>query len=136
MHAAQGRRRPPNNALRTDPDNCTSPAAQIGCDLDSVIALFRKAMPDCGLKLLVPPPLPDGSAGRLSLSAWRRDDQSARVHSGATAREAARLLLDSDVQDARERRHRAGCPLCHGIGWYIASDGIGAICVHPSTSSG
>jgi len=131
MHAALGRPLPPI-ALKTDPENCTSPAAQIGCDLDEVIALFRRAMPDFGLKLVVPPPLPDGSAGRLSLSAWRRGDETARVHSGATAGEAVRRLFDSEVQDTRERRHRAGCPTCRGIGWYIASDGVRAICIHPN----
>jgi len=129
MSAALGRQLQPE-LLRPDPDNCTSVSADIGADLDRAIALFRKAMPGCGLKLVVPPPLPDGNAGRLSLSAWRRGEQSPSVHSGISAREAVRQLFDCEIQDNRERRRRVGCQLCHGIGWYITTGGIRAICTH------
>jgi len=131
LHAASGRR-PSPDALRTDPDGGTRPSTDIGCDLDEAITLFRKAMPDYGLKLVVPPPLPDGKAGRLSLSAWRRGNELTRVHCGATAGEALRRLFDSEVREARRRRRRAACPLCRGIGWYIASDGVRTNCAHPN----
>lgn len=117
-------------ALRTDPENCTSAAAKIGADLDEAIASFRNAMPGCGLKLLVPPALPDGKAARVSLSSWRRGDQSAPVHSGVSLREALQQLFDCEAQSDRERRHRAACPRCRGIGWYITKNGIRAICTH------
>ena len=124
-----------SRSLRTDPDRFASAAKEIGRELDEAIALFRKALPGRGLKLVVPPPLPDGSPGRLSLSAWRRGEQSARVHAGATAAETVRRLLDADVQAGRERRQRDPCAICRGIGWYIASGGIRAICQHPNVQA-
>jgi hypothetical protein len=130
MDAAQARRigsRP----LRPDPPSGTRPAGEIGSRLDDAIALFRTVMPGFGIKLVVPPPLPDGSLGRVSLSAWRRGAESARVHAGTSARETLQQLIDCEVQTARERRDRALCPLCRGLGWYIAASGIKAICIHP-----
>lgn len=106
-------------------------AADAGFHLDMAISLFRKAMPGHGLKLLLPPPLPGGSFGHLSLSAWRRIDQSARVHSGKSAREAMKLLFDSQSAADYRERLRKHCPCCRGAGWYIASDGIEVICTHP-----
>jgi hypothetical protein len=116
---------------RSDPENGANAAAEIGADLDKVIALFRKALPGCGLKLLVPPPLPDGKAGRVSVSTWRRGERSAPVHSGATARDTMMQVFDSEDRVRRAERRRAGCPLCRGRGWYIAASGVRAICTHP-----
>ena len=117
--------------LRTDPGECTSPGRDFGGGLDEAIAQFRKALPGFGLKLILPPPLPD-STSPLLLSAWRRGDGSVRVHSGSSAKEAVRLLLLSEARARRERRARDICTRCRGIGWYIAAGGIKAICAHTS----
>lgn len=131
MSAALGRQPGP---LRLDPDNCTSAAAEIGVRMDEAIALFRRAMPGCGLKLVVPPPLPDGSAGRLALSTWRRGEQSVPVHFGGDAQEAIQRTFDSEHRAQRERRRRTSCPHCRGIGWYIAVGGVRAMCTHAPAS--
>ncbi|HLY05871.1 MAG TPA: hypothetical protein VKR31_09005 [Rhizomicrobium sp.] len=117
--------------MNTDPGAVTRTVAEIGADLDEAIAQFRKAMPDCGLKLIVPPPLPDGKIGRLSVSAWRRGQPSAPVHSGSSAREAIQQLFCAADQADRELRRRSCCRHCGGIGWYVAENGIKAICNHP-----
>src|SRR5438105_10850811 len=84
-------------ALGPDPNGRTAAAAAIGCRLDDAITLLREILPGCGLKLIVPPPLPNGNRGRVSLSAWRRGDASARVHSGTSARDAMLLLIPSQA---------------------------------------
>lgn len=126
VQARQPRRRP----LRTETEICTSPESEIGRCLDEAIVMLRKAMPAMGLKLVVPPPLPDGRVGRLSISMWRRGGQAAPVHSGVTAQEAVQKLFDSTVEADCERRRRARCRRCSGIGWYITVTGIRAICAH------
>lgn len=135
MSAAQSRRVGPRT-LRTDPEFGTSPSAQIGSDFDKALALFRKAMPGFGLKLVAAPPLADGRVGRLCLSAWRRGEQSAEVHVGTSAREAVERLFDSEIRADRERRERTRCLYCGGIGWYITADAVRAICTHPSADAG
>lgn len=123
----------PNRHLppfRTDPHGSASGLADMNSDLDEVIVLFRKALPGCGLKLVVPPPLPDGNAGRLSLSVWRRGESSARVYSAASARQALTQLFDSEFQASRERRLRDTCPTCRGLGWYVTTGGAKTICTH------
>jgi len=98
--------------------------------MDQAIALFRIAMPGRGLKLLVPPPLANGSATGVSLSAWRRDAASVRVHSGASAGEAMTLVIDSERAADNEARRRRDCPHCRGVGRYIAARGIRVLCTH------
>lgn len=132
MSAAQSRRFGPA-VLRTDPKFRTSPSAQIGSNFDRALALFRELMPEFGLKLVVAPPLADGNVGRMCLSAWRRGEQSAEVHVGASAWEAVQRLFESEIRADRERRDRARCPRCGGIGWYITADAGRATCTHPST---
>jgi hypothetical protein len=105
-------------------------AAEIGGRLDEAIALFRQAMPGRGLKLIVPPPLTNGSLIRVSLSAWRRGDESARVHSGNNIREAVEILFDWETAVDYERRRQRDCPHCRGVGWYIAQGGARTICTH------
>lgn len=115
----------------TDPRSSARGLADVSYALDEMIALFRKALPGCGLKLVVAPPLPDGNAGRLSLSVWRGGDSSARIYAAATAREAVAQLFDSEFQSHRQRRLRDNCQTCRGIGWYIATGGTRTICTHP-----
>ena len=118
--------------MRTDRQPCTSPAAEIGWELDAAITLFRKAMPGFGLKLLVSPPLPDGSTGPISVSAWRRGEQSAPVLCAVHASDAVRQLFDCERRARLERRRRTACKLCRGTGWYIAWNGMRVICAHHS----
>lgn len=121
--------------FRTDPHSSASGLADMSSDLDEVIALFRKALPGCGLKLVVPPPFPNGNAGRLSLSVWRRGEPTARLYSAATARKAVAQLFDSEFQSSRERRLRDNCQACRGIGWYITTGGVRVICTHHRATS-
>ena len=107
--------------------------AELGQQLDKALVLFRYAMPGYGLKLIAPPPLADETGSRISLSAWRRGDESARVHTGATAHEAIRRLLDSEVAAETRQRLQQNCQNCRGVGWYIAAHGVRVICTHPST---
>jgi hypothetical protein len=120
--------------LRTELREETSPSDQIGGQFDRALKRFRKTLPGCGLKLVLYPPLPGGSAGQVSVSAWCRGDVSARVHSGGSAREAMGLLLESEATAGSQRRIRDGCTRCRGGGWYMASPGIRVICTHSPES--
>jgi hypothetical protein len=99
--------------------------------LDEAIAAFRGMLPDHGLKLIVPPPLPGGSAGRMALSAWRRGEVTAPVHAAARAGEALLQLVASEAERDRQALVQKRCARCRGIGWTITPVGARAMCPHP-----
>src|SRR5205085_3765998 len=98
---------------------------------DAAITLFQDALPGFGLKLVVPPPLENGHRSRISISAWRRGDASARIHAGAKASDVLMQLLASKADEDREMQSRRDCLQCRGLGWYIAEGGAKAVCAHP-----
>jgi hypothetical protein len=99
--------------------------------LDEAIAAYQRALPDHGLKLIVPPPLPDGRRGHPALSSWRRGEISAPVHRAASAGEALSLLFAAQAARDRLASVQAGCARCRGVGWTIAPAGIRVMCPHP-----
>jgi hypothetical protein len=129
MSSAQSRRPKAHNFSAVAGSGAN--ALEAGRCLDQAIALFREAMPGHGLKLIVPPPLPDGTAGRVSLSAWSRGDASARVYAGSSAQEALSRLFCTEAAAESSHGTRQNCRICHGVGWYIAVGGARTICGHP-----
>ena len=107
----------------------------MGRELDDVFAAFHEVLPDYGLKLVFPPPLPDGSRGQVSLSAWRRGETRADVHSAATASQALAMMLQKESASRGEMLSRKTCPKCRGLGWYIGTGGATAICVHANAQA-
>jgi len=111
---------------------CTVPAeaAEAASRLEAAIATFRQLLPEHGLKLIVPPPLPDGGTAQIALSAWRRGCVSVPVHRGLDASDAMLLLLASEAERDRQSFVQKSCAHCHGVGWYIGSGGVRVICTH------
>jgi hypothetical protein len=106
-------------------------AQELGQGFDRAIALFQEALPGFGLKLVVAPPHENGQRGRLSVSAWRRSEDGARIHAAANASDALPALLRCKAEEDREMRARRDCPQCRGLGWTIATGGAKAVCAHP-----
>ena len=104
---------------------------ELGQGFDRAIALFQEALPGFGLKLVVAPPLENGQGGRLSVSAWRRGDNRARMHAAANASDALLGLLRSKADENRAMQRARNCLQCRGLGWFIATGGAKAVCAHP-----
>jgi len=114
-------------------DTTTAQQARIealGHRFDEAIALLHEVLPGFGFKLVVPPPLQNGERGRLSVSAWRRGDESARLHAAAHASDAFQTLFRSQAEEECRMQARRACRRCRGLGWYVVAGGDKAICPH------
>lgn len=106
-------------------------AAEAASLLEAAIATFRQLLPEHGLKLIVPPPLPRGCAAQIALSVWRRGCVSVPVHRGRDASDAMLLLLASEAERDRQSFVQKSCARCRGVGWTITPAGVREMCPHP-----
>jgi hypothetical protein len=105
-------------------------AAEAARRLEAAIAAFRQLLPEHGLKMIVPPPLPDGHVAPIALSAWRRGSVAVPVHRGSHARQAMLLLLAATAERDRQSLAEKSCARCGGVGWIIGQAGVRTICPH------
>ena len=95
---------------------------------EAAIEAFRQALPDYGLKLVMPPP---GSAGpRAFASVWQRGQAQAVSHRAPAPSRAVLLAVEWEnakrCQDDVLRR----CGRCRGLGWFVTSAGTIEMCRH------
>jgi hypothetical protein len=104
--------------------------AETAAFADDAMALFVRAFPDHGLKIVVPPPSPGGMTRTASVSIWRRGEARALSCSGATPVAALLLAIQNEIEIRRDRETRAACKFCDGVGWYVSIEGTSEICRH------
>ncbi|HEY3777654.1 MAG TPA: hypothetical protein VGL35_06320 [Rhizomicrobium sp.] len=106
----------------------TSPASQ---NFEIALSIFRRALPDCGLKLVLPPPGPDSEHPQAAYaSVWRRGEGRAACHDGRTVADALLSAMRAECERRRNRDLLADCTRCCGTGRYVAAGGVLTICDH------
>jgi hypothetical protein len=116
-------------------DRSTRPRAIDEFSLDTAIAAAGKLLPDYGFKLVLPPPLADGTRPEPFASAWRRGETRAATYSAATPALALLKAAQCERDKLGDRDRLQSCSHCRGVGWYIATGGIRYVCRHDQDKS-
>jgi hypothetical protein len=113
-------------------DRSTRPRVAGEFSLDTALAAVGEMLPVYGFKLVVPPPLADGTRPEPFASAWHRGEARAVSYSAATPALALLKAAQCERDKLRDRELLRSCTRCRGVGWYIATGGIKQACRHPS----
>lgn len=98
--------------------------------IDAAIALLRQMLPQYGLRIVLPPPLPQIVQSEAYASIWRRGEARALSWHAATPALALWRAIRNELEDQHDAQLLRGCTQCNGIGWYIAFGGSRQMCQH------
>jgi hypothetical protein len=103
-------------------------------DFESALSTFRRTLPDCGFKLVVPPPRPGTADPEVFASVWRRGDERVVCHRGETVANALLQAMRVECEKRAGRNLSEGCSRCRGTGLYLSAEGAPVTCRHRANS--
>jgi hypothetical protein len=95
---------------------------------EAAIEAFRQALPEYGLKLVMPPA--DGAAPRAFASVWQRGQAQALSHRAPTPSRALLRAAELEYVKRLQDDLLLGCGGCRGLGWFVTSAGTIEMCRH------
>lgn len=119
-----------NSSASRPGSDCVHQRIGLAAYLDAGIGIFRRVLPEYGFKLVMPPPLPCGTAPQAFASAWQRGQSEAVSHRAITPSLA--LLRAAEFEYLKRRRCEVslGCGRCRGVGWFVTRSGAIEMCRH------
>ena len=97
---------------------------------DAAIALFGDVLPDCGLKIVLPPAISGDGGCDAYACIWRRGEAQSVTFHGATPALAILVAVQSEYARLDETKLMNDCASCRGIGWYVTATGARQACRH------
>jgi len=101
---------------------------RLGLHTDAAIEAFRQALPDYGLKLVMPPP--NGAEPWAFASIWQRGQAQAVSHRAPTPSRAVLRAAELEYVKRRQDDVLLRCRGCRGLGWFVTSAGTIEMCRH------
>jgi hypothetical protein len=101
---------------------------RLSAHTEEAIEAFRQALPEYGLKLVMPPP--DGSGPRAFASVWQRGQAQAVSHRAPTPSRAILRAVELEYVKRRQDDVLLSCSRCRGLGWFVTPAAAIGICHH------
>jgi hypothetical protein len=95
---------------------------------EAAIEAFRQALPEYGLKLVMPPT--DSAGPRAFASIWRPREAQAISHRASTPSHAVLRAAELEYVKRRQDEALLRCERCRGLGWFVTTAGAIEMCRH------